>query len=127
MSQRFFGAVVVPTVRDCRPHMEGRPSSPRLGPAWLGIRWAANVAEHTEDTGPRLLCAPRRIYLDNRPGEPGPHGQNRRSPRAELPISNWSNKLLGRHPLNWIPLRPKDFRLASLPNSGGISPLNWWL
>ena len=25
-----------------------------LGPAWLGPRWAADVAERTEDTGPRL-------------------------------------------------------------------------
>ena len=34
-----------------------------LGPAWLGARWAADVAERTEDMGPRFLCAPRRIYL----------------------------------------------------------------
>ena len=38
----------------------------------LGTRWAADAAERTEDTGPRLLYAPRRIYLGDRPGEPGP-------------------------------------------------------
>ena len=40
--------------------------------AALGTRWAADAAERTEDTGPRLLYAPRRIYLGDRPGEPGP-------------------------------------------------------
>ena len=42
-----------------------------LGPAWLGARWAADVAERSEDTVPRLLCAPQSIYLGDRPGEPG--------------------------------------------------------
>ena len=37
--------------------------------AALGTRWAADAAERTEDTGPRFLCAPRRIYLGDRPGE----------------------------------------------------------
>ena len=30
------------------------------------------------------------------------------------------------HPLNWFPPRCSDSKLARLPNSGGISPLNWF-
>ena len=96
-----------------------------LGPAWLGTRWAANVAERTEDTGPRLLCAPRRIYLGDRPGEPRPHGRNRRPPRSDSSISNRPNKLPRTHPLNWFPSICSVDKLARLPNSGGIFPLNW--
>ena len=89
-------------------------------------RWAVDVAEHTGNTGPRLLCAPRRIYLGDRPGEPGPHGQNWRPPRFELSISNRPDKSLGTHPVNWFPWSHSRVRLARLPNSGGISPLNWF-
>ena len=68
-------------------------------------RWAADVAGCTEDTGPRLLCAPQRIHLGDRPDEPGPQGQNRKSPRSDISMFNRPDKLLGAHPLNWFSLR----------------------
>ena len=49
--------------------------------------------------------------------------QNGRPPRSDLPKFNWSRKLSGMHPLNWLPSRSSTTRLARLPNSGGISPL----
>ena len=98
MSQRSFGAVAVLTVPGCRPTWKGGPAALGLGPAWLWTRWAADVSERTEDTGPPFPCAPRRIYLGDRPGEPGPHGQNGRPPRSEILISNRPDKLLGTHP-----------------------------
>ena len=33
--------------------------------------------------------------------------------------------ILGTHPLSWFLWRPSHIRLVRLPNSGGISPLNW--
>ena len=60
--------MAVLTVRDCRPNMEERSSSPRAWASRLGTRWAADVAER-KDTGPRLLCAPREIYLGDGSGE----------------------------------------------------------
>ena len=102
------------------------PAALGFGPAWFGTRWAADVAERTEDTEPRLLCAPRRIYLGDGPGDPEPHGQNRRSPRSERFLSNRPNKLLGTHPLNWFPLRCRFSNLERRPSSGGVSPLNWF-
>ena len=98
-----------------------------LGLAWLGTRWAADVAERIEGTWPRLLSALRRIYLGGRPGEPRPHGQNRRLPRFTYSISTWPNKLLGTHPLNRLLSRTRCSKLPRLPNSGGISPFNWLL
>ena len=68
------------------PTCKGAPAALGLGPALLGTRWAADVAERTEDTGPRHLYSPRRIYLSDRPGEPGPHWQNWRPPRIKGPI-----------------------------------------
>ena len=65
------------------PPWKGAPADLRLGPAWLGTRRAAYVAERTEDTGPGLLCAPPRIYLGDRPGAPLPYRQNGRPPRAD--------------------------------------------
>ena len=66
------------------PELHSHPMQAlRLVSAWLGTRWAADVAERTEDTGPRLPCAPRRIYLGDRPGEPGSHWQNRRPPKLK--------------------------------------------
>ena len=65
------------TVETAAPNMEGRSSSPR---AWVGTArhpMGTDVAERTGDTGPRLLCAPRRIHLCDGSGEPGPS-------RAEL-------------------------------------------
>ena len=51
-------------------------------------------------------------------------GQNRKPPTSDSSSSNRSKKLLGTHPPNWFPKRPSPIRLARLPNSGGISPLN---
>ena len=65
------------------PPWKGAPADLGLGPAWLGTRRAAYVAERTEDTGPGLLCAPPRIYLGDRPGAPLPYRQNGRPPRAD--------------------------------------------
>ena len=76
---------------------------------------------------PRLLYSPRRTYLTDRPGEPGPHWQNWRPPKLELSISNRPDKPLGTHPVNWLKLRSSTSRLTRLPNSGGISPLNCFL
>ena len=87
-----------------RPTWKGAPAALGLGSAWLGARWAADVAERTEYTGP--------------------HGQNGSPPRSEYSISNRLDKLLGTHPLNWFPPRIRYVR-SRLPNSGGISPLNW--
>ena len=117
MSQRSFGAVTVLTVQ--QPSGLGRHGSAPGG--------RRDVAERIEDTGPRLLSAPRRIYLGDRPGEPGPHGQNRRLPRFTYSISTWPDKLLGTHPLNRLLSKSRSSKLPKLPNSGGISPLNWLL
>ena len=94
MSQRSFGGVAVPTVRvEPRPTWKGAPAALGLGPALLGTGWAAeDVAARTEDTGPRLLCAPRRLHLGSRPGEPVPHGQNRRPPK---PKPRWNVHFTG--------------------------------
>ena len=89
-------------------------------------RWAADVAKRIGDTRLRLLCAPLRIYLGDCPGEPGPHGQNWRLSGAELCIANRPDNLLGTHPINWFPARSIHARLARLPNSDSISPLNWF-
>ena len=97
------------------------PAALGFGPTWFGTRWAADVAERIEDRGPRLLSAPRRIYLGDRPGEPGPHGQNRRLPRFTYSISTWPDKLLGTHPLNRLLSKSRSSKLPRLPNSGGIS------
>ena len=71
------------------------------------------------------------MYLGDRPGEPGPHGQNGKPTNLgvitlEALISDWPDKLLGTHPVNWFPRRSSRVRLARLPNSGGISPVNWF-
>ena len=140
MSQRSFGAVTVLTVQ--HPSGLGRHGRHPV---------AADVAERIEDTGPRLLSAPRRIYLGDRPGEPGPHGQNRRLPRFTYSISTWPTNCLARtrstgccrgpdvpscrgwpnsggiSPLNRLLRRNSPVRLPRRPNSGGISPLSWLL
>ena len=54
----------------------------RPGPVWLGTWLAAEVAERTEDTGPRLLCGPRRTYLGDWSGVPGRHGETWRRPKS---------------------------------------------
>ena len=89
------------------------------------VLWGGGRSRAHRVHGPRPLFAPRRIYLGDRLGEPGPHGQNRRPPRSEYSISNRPNKLLGTHPLNWFPLRNRSCSFAGLPNPGGIAPLNW--
>ena len=84
MSQRTFGEAAVPDCLGLPPSTwKSAPAALGLGPAWLGSQGTADVAERTENTGPRILCAPRRIYLGDRRGEPVPHGQNRRLPRSE--------------------------------------------
>ena len=50
------------------------PAALGFGPAWLGTRWAVDVAERTVEAGIRILFAPPRVYLADRPGEPEPHG-----------------------------------------------------
>ena len=67
----------------------------------------------------------RRAFALGR-SQPRPHGQNQSPPKSEYCVFNWSDKLLGTHPLNSFPLRSSLVRLARLPNSGGISPLNWF-
>ena len=67
-----------------------------LGPAWLGARWAADVAERSEDTGPRLLCAPRRIYLAGRTGEPGLTGRMGVRPGLNIPYPTGPTNCLAR-------------------------------
>ena len=111
MSQRSFGAVAVLTVQ--QPSVLGRHGSAPGG--------RRTFAERIEDRGPRLLSAPRRIYLGDRPGEPGPHGQNRSLPRFTYSISTWPDKLLGTHPLNRLLSKSRSSKLPRLPNSGGIS------
>ena len=61
------------------------PAALGFGPAWFGTRWAADVAERIEDSGPRLLSAPRRIYLGDRPGEPGLTGRTGGYPGLHIP------------------------------------------
>ena len=46
--------------------------------------------------------------------------------KFELSISNRPDKPLGTHPVNWVCWMYSTVRLARLPNSGGISPLNWF-
>ena len=70
------------------------------------ILWGGGRSRAHRVHGPRPLFAPRRIYLGDRLGEPEPHGQNRRPPRSEYPISNRPNKLPGTHPLNSEGRRP---------------------
>ena len=108
------------------PAWKGGTAVPRFGPAWLDTLWSANIADRAGEAGPRLLCTQRRIYLGDRPGEPGSHGQNRRPPKSDLSISSRPNKLLGTHPLNWFSSRRRFSNLERWPSSGGISPLNWF-
>ena len=88
-------------------------------------RWAADAVGVHRGHGASL---PARSAVDFISAmvrvSPGPHGQNSRPPKSESPISNRPNKLLGTHPLNWFSPRYRSVRLARLPNSGGISPLN---
>ena len=67
-----------------------------LGPACLGTRWAADVAERTGDTWPRLLYAPRRIYLGDRPGEPDLTGRTGGHPGLNNPYSTGPTSCLAR-------------------------------
>ena len=75
---------------------KGAPSALGFGPAWFGTRWAADVAERIEDTGPRLLSAPRRIYLGDRPGEPGLTGRTGGYPGLTHPYSTGPTSCLAR-------------------------------
>ena len=120
------GSVLSPGLRPAvrRPVLRTAISPLGLGRHGSAPGGRRHVAERTEDAGPRLLCAPWRICLGDRPGDLGPHGRNRRPHRSELSISNWPDKLLGTHPVNWFLSRASRVRLARLPNSGGISPLN---
>ena len=99
-------------------------------PAKAGIQVRDSAHPRRRATGDNVRgrgaadVAQQRIYPGDRPGEPGHHGQNRRPPKSEVPISNRPDKLLGTHPLSSFPPRPRYSRLARLPNSGGISPIN---
>ena len=63
MSQRSFGAVGGSAdCPGCRAVWRGAPAAVGLGPALFGTRSAADVADRTEDTEPRLLRARQRIY-----------------------------------------------------------------
>ena len=73
MSQRFFGVASVMTARDCRAHLKAVQQPLGLG-GHGSAPGGADVAERTVDAGIRLLCAPPKIYLADRPGEPEPHG-----------------------------------------------------
>ena len=78
------------------PKWKGGPAALGLAPAWLGTRWAADVAECTEDTGPRLLCVPRRIYLAGRTGEPGLTGRMGVRPVLNIPYPTGPTSCLAR-------------------------------
>ena len=74
----------------------------------------------TEYTGTRLLCTPRRIYSGDRPCDPDPQGQYRRSSRSEFSMFNLPDKLLGTHPLNWL-----LERLSSLMRTDLAPAIKW--
>ena len=57
------------------------PAGLGLGSARPGTRRAKDVAERMEDTGPRLLCAPLRIYLGDGPGVAGVSRAERETPQ----------------------------------------------
>ena len=109
-----------------RPTWKSAPPALGLGASYgLGTRWAADVAERTEDTGPRLLYSPRRIYLSRyRPGEPGASLAELETTQVlNISISNRPDKPLGTHPVNWflleVQLCPDKTRL---PNSRRYLP-----
>ena len=105
-----------------RPRWKNPLASLGLGPVRLATWLAAEVAERTDVPGARLLCGARRTYLGDWPGEQGRHGQNGRSPRSGYSISNWPDKPLGAHPLNWLSARSSAVRLERLANSRRYLP-----
>ena len=132
MSQRSSGEGAVLTVRGCRPH-QGRVLQGRAlhQPSGLGRHGSAPGGRRTLRSAQRTrglaTCALRGEFISVMGRViPGPYGQNGRPPRSDSSVFNWTDKLLGTHPLSWFTWSNSTVRLARLPNSGGISPLNWF-